>query len=330
MAESLFVHFHQPLDENALAYLGADLSQDVKLTFGSDPSHDDQVKVLISGRPTAEEIDRFPHLEKLIIPWAGVPIETFALLEGWPGIEIHNLHHNAVEVAEYALMLLLAAAKNILPMDRALRQSDWRPRYTPGTALLLTGKTALILGYGHIGCVLAKYMKAFDMKILATRNSVDSQQLEDGVHVFPSSALASLLPEADFLVIALPHTPITEGLIGQHEFALLPREAIIINIGRGAIIEQAALFDALKERRIAGAGLDVWYNYPKDEDARAHTLPADHPFHELDNIVMSPHRAGGLNSDDTERLRMSHLSVLLNAASRGEQMPNRVDRMKGY
>lgn len=330
MAESLFVHFHRPPDENALAFLKAELSPNIKITYADDPSREGQVKVLVSGRPIAEELDRFPSLDHLIIPWAGVPIETFALLASRPGIEIHNLHHNAVPVAEYALMLMLAAAKSILPMDRALRKSDWRPRYASDTALLLTGKTALVLGYGHIGRVLAKYLKVFDMKILAIRNSVDSQQIEDNVDIHPSSALRGLLPEADFLVIALPHTPDTEGLIGQREITMLPRDAILVNIGRGAIIDQAALYDALKQRRIAGAGIDVWYNYPKNEDARAQTLPADHPFHELDNIVMSPHRAGGLNTNDTERLRMSHLVVLLNAAAHGEEMPNRVDRLKGY
>jgi phosphoglycerate dehydrogenase-like enzyme len=330
MAETLFVHIHRPPDENALDCLKADLSPSIQLTYGDDPRHESQVKVLVSGRSTAEEINRFPHLEKLIIPWAGVPIETFALLDGRPGIDIHNLHHNAVPVAEYTLMLMLAAAKNILPMDRALRQSDWRPRYAPDTALLLTGKTALILGFGHIGRALAKYLKAFDMKVLATRNSVNSQESRDDVTIYPSRALPDLLPVTDFLVIALPLTTATEGLIGQDELALLPRDAILVNIGRGAIIDQTALYNALKQCCIAGAGIDVWYNYPKDDDARAHTQPANHPFHELDNVVMSPHRAGGLNTDDTERLRMSHLSVLLNAAARGDEMPNRVDREKGY
>jgi len=330
MNNPLFVHFHQSPDENAFTCLQADLSSNVQLSFGDDPTSENQVHVLISGRPTAEEINRFPHLEKLIIPWAGVPMETFALLEGKPGIDIHNLHHNAVPVAEYALMLLMAAAKNILPMDHALRQFDWRPRYMPETAIMLTGKTALILGYGHIGRFLAKYLNAFEMKIFATRNSIRSQQVEDGVEIHPSSNLHSLLPQAEFLIIALPHTPATEGLIGESELALLPQNAILVNIGRGAIIDQSALFDALKNHRIAGAGIDVWYNYPKDDNTRADTRPADHPFHELDNIVMSPHRAGGLNTEDTERLRMSHLAVLLNAEARGEEMPNRVDPKKGY
>lgn len=120
MEDPLFVHFHRPPDENALDCLKVDLSPKIQFTTGDDPSHETQVKVLVSGRSTAEEIDRFLHLEKLIIPWAGVPMEILALLDGRPGVEIHNLHHNAVPVAEYALMLMLIAAKNLLPMDRAL------------------------------------------------------------------------------------------------------------------------------------------------------------------------------------------------------------------
>jgi phosphoglycerate dehydrogenase-like enzyme len=252
------------------------------------------------------------------------------MLKDNPGIEIHNLHHNAVPVAEYALMLMLAAAKNIIPMDSALRQSDWRPRYAADTARLLTGKTVLILGFGHIGRMLAKYLHSFDMRILATRNSIDFPQIEEGVEVHPAKDLHNLLPNAGFLVVALPLTSKTDGLIGKKELALLPGNAILVNVGRGGVIDQEALYDVLKHRRIAGAGIDVWYNYPRDKEDRSYTQPADFPFHELDNILMSPHRAGGLKTEDTERLRMSHLAVLLNAAARGEELPNRVDRKKGY
>lgn len=165
---------------------------------------------------------------------------------------------------------------------------------------------------------------------MATRNSEATFSTEDNVEIYPAKALPDLLPKTDYLVAALPHTPKTEGLLGKKELSMLPRDAIVVNIGRGAIINQSALFIALQTRSIAAAGIDVWYNYSKDEEARLHTQPADFPFYELDNIVMSPHRAGGLNTDDTERLRMTHLAVLLNAAAQGKEMPNRVNREKGY
>jgi phosphoglycerate dehydrogenase-like enzyme len=103
---------------------------------------------------------------------------------------------------------------------------------------------------------------------------------------------------------------------------------VLINIARGPIVDEAALYNALRGGSLYGAGLDVWYNYPADEQSRSHTAPSYHPFHELDNVVMSPHRAGG--SDETERLRMAHLAELLNAAARGEPMPNRVNLQAGY
>ena len=330
MTTTLHVHIQRLPEEKELTFLIKDLDPNIRLSFADDPSQNENVSILVSGRPKREEIDRYGQLGRLIIPWAGVPRETLDLLSDKPQIAIHNLHHNAVPVAEYALALMLAAAKNLTPMDRALRQSDWRPRYAPGTALLLGSRSALILGFGHIGRVLAGLLRSFNMQVMATRNTIDSLYSEEGVDVYPSSALPDLLPQTNFLIIALPHTPQTDGLIGQEELSLLPGNAIVVNIGRGAVVDQGALYESLKNHAIAGAGIDVWYNYPRDEAARASTPPADFPFHELDNIVMSPHRAGGLNSDDTERLRMSHLTDLLNAAARGEEMPNRVDPRKGY
>ena len=109
---------------------------------------------------------------------------------------------------------------------------------------------------------------------------------------------------------------------------MLPPGAELVNVGRGPIVDEAALYNALRNGTLHAAGLDVWYNYPADEAGRSHTLPSAYPFHELENVVMSPHRAG--HSSETETLRMGHLMVLLNAAARGEPMPNRLDVRVGY
>ena len=103
---------------------------------------------------------------------------------------------------------------------------------------------------------------------------------------------------------------------------------MLVNIGRGLIVDQAALYAALRDGRLHSAGLDVWYNYPEDKEARSNTSPADFPFHELDNVVMSPHR--GSDTPATEAARMPHLARLLNAAARGEPIPNRLDLIAGY
>jgi phosphoglycerate dehydrogenase-like enzyme len=249
---------------------------------------------------------------------------------GFPHISVHNLHHNALPVAEHAIALLLAAAKMIIPMDRSLRAHDWTLRYQPNPSILLDGKTALILGYGVIGRKVAQLCQGLGMKILAIRRQAGQARVESptGIEEAPPEALSNLLPRANVLIICLPHTLDTTGLIGAQQLALLPPHALLINVGRGPIVDEAALYHALRDGALRAAGLDVWYNYPADKASRSHRPPSAYPFHELDNVVMSPHRAGG--STETEELRMAHLAELLNTAARGEPVPNKVDLEAGY
>ncbi len=331
MPENLSVHLQQPLrTAEATAELHRRLDAGVRLTVGPELPMPATYRILVAGRPERHELTASPHLQALIVPWAGIPESTLRLMREFPQVAVHNLHHNALPVAEFALALLLAAAKRLVPMDQALRQHDWRPRYEPNPSLLLEGKTALILGYGAIGRKLAAVCRGLGMEVIAIRRQAAAKGPEQpsGVRVAPLQDLQHLLPQADVLLICLPHTPETEGLIGAQELALLPTEAVLVNIGRGPIVDEAALYHALRDGRLHAAGLDVWYNYPGDAEARAHTPPSAYPFHQLSNVVLSPHRAGG--STETERLRVIHLARLLNAAARGEPLPNRVDLEAGY
>lgn len=311
-----------------LGFLRELLDPQIDLTCGPGRPEPAQYQILIAGRPEQADLTASPALEALVIPWAGLPLQTRELVTAFPTIAVHNLHHNAAPVAELVLTLLLGAAKFLLPFDRALRQADWTPRYTPTPAALLTGKTALILGYGAIGQRVARVCRALEMEVLATRRSVDVPVREANAEVYPATALPDLLPRADALLITLPLTPATEGLIGAPELALLPAGAVVVNVGRGEIVDQEALYQTLKEGQLRAAGIDVWYHYPGDEESRTRTPPADYPFHTLDNVVMSPHRGGA--TDESNRLRMVHLARLLNAAARGEPLPDRVDVGAGY
>ena len=324
---TLNVHFDRPLTAEEAENLLPRLSSDIKLTDGSElPESSD---ILISGRPTREQLAATPHLRDLIIPWAGLPNETRDLLPDFPAISVHNLHHNAAPVAELALMLLLAAAKFTLRYDNALRRNDWRIRYERSTpTVLLDGKTALILGYGAIGRRVAVVCRALGMTTLATRRQLNAPQMDADTMVHPASALRDLLPQADALIICLPHTPATDGLLGAAELALLPSHSVLVNIGRGRIVDERALYEALRDGRLRAAGLDVWYSYPPDEAARADWPPSAYPFHELDNVIMSPHRGGA--ADETARLRMTALAGMLNAAVAGREMGNLVDVDAGY
>ena len=131
-----------------------------------------------------------------------------------------------------------------------------------------------------------------------------------------------------WLIIALPLTAETEGLIGKAELAMLPAEAIVVNVGRGPVIDEEALFEALQSQQLLGAGLDVWYQYPQRIEDRVGTPPSRFPFHTLDNVIMSPHRAGFLSA--AEGNRVVELAHLLTAAAHGQPIPSAVDKELGY
>lgn len=305
------------------------LSPNIRLTFGPDIPAD--CEILVAGRPEREQLQASTNLRALIIPWAGLPPTTRLMMQDFPGIAVHNIHHNTIPVSEMAIALFLAASKSLLPIDRAFRRHDWTARYHPShSSMFIANSTALILGYGAIGRYTARLCHGLGMNVQAIKRHLTAQdaQVAEDISLFPPDALHQLLPQSDVLIISVPQTPETEGMIGAQELALLPSHTILINISRGPIVDEAALYHALLNKTIAAAGLDVWYNYPQDDDAAAHTAPSIYPFHELDNVVMSPHRAA--HTTENERLRMAHLAALLNEAAAGQPMSNQVDLQSGY
>ncbi len=323
----LRVHILREPDPGPLALLHSRLAPDVRVTVGDQPPEPADYQILVAGRPERQHITSSSNLRAVIVPWAGLPPATRALLLDFPRIAVHNLHHNAPAAAEMAVTLMLAAAKSIVPADRALRENDWSPRYGSGPAMLVAGKTALILGYGAIGQRVGRLCRGLGMDVIATRRRTSAAGLQN---VYPPEALVSLLPRADFLIVCLPLTSETEGLIGQRHLNLLPTQAVLVNVGRGGVLDEGALYRALRDGVLYAAGLDVWYNYPTSRDDPSGTPPSAYPFAELDNVVMSPHRAGAGGAEAVELRRMAGLAALLNAAARGQEMPNRVDLEAGY
>jgi phosphoglycerate dehydrogenase-like enzyme len=248
----------------------------------------------------------------------------------FPHISVHNLHHNAGPTAEMAFTLLLAASKFIIPMDRSLRVHDWTPRYEPNPSVQLAGKTALILGYGAIGQRVATMCRGIGMRVKAIRKFPEKTTSDCPDEIFSPDSLHQLLPEITALILCLPFTEETKGIIGEKELSLISSKTILVNVGRGLTVDEEALFHALKNGNLHAAGLDVWYNYPKEKDLRKNTPPSEYAYHELDNVVMSPHRAGALGETESEQMRMEELAKLLNAVARREQLLNRVDVKLGY
>jgi phosphoglycerate dehydrogenase-like enzyme len=309
------------------AELEAALDPTVELAVGEARPDPAAYEVLVSGRPSAEDLDASPDLRMLVIPWAGLPTSTAGLLRARRRLAVHNLHHNAPATAEMAVGLLLAAARKIVPADRALRRGDWRIRYDTDGGLRLVGRRALVLGYGAIGRRVARTLLAFDVDVTAVRRKPSSGG-EAGVRLVGPDALDARLPTAEVLVVCLPSTEATRRLLDAKRIGMLPRNSLLVNVARGDIVDEDALFEALQTGRLAGAGLDVWWKYPESDEARSDTLPSTRPFHELDNVVLSPHRAG--HGEGTERARAAALAHALNAAAAGREVPHRVDLDLGY
>ena len=328
-AALLRVHILHPPPADALSHLLELLDPVIHVKSGPDSLSAD-TDVLVHGRPSAEQLATCPGLKALIIPYAGVPAETRNLLmEAHPTLPVYNLHHNAAAASELALALLFAAAKTLIPVDRRFREHDWRSRYDGAPTMLLDGKTAIILGFGAIGSRIATACHALGMNVHAVRKHVDPTSTSS-IQLHSLDELPNLLPLADVFFIALPLTAETEGLIGAAAIENLPPSCVLVNIARGAIVDEGALYLALKEQRIAAAGIDVWYHYPSTAESRANTPPSRYPFHELDNVVMSPHRGGAFRLEELERRRMADLADTLNAIARSEAIPHRVDIRAGY
>jgi glyoxylate reductase len=217
--------------------------------------------------------------------------------------------------ADTAMMLILAVARRLTEAERLLREggwTSWTPKMMAGTDV--HGKNLGIYGLGGIGEAVIRRALGFGMGIYY-HNRTRRPELEKRYGITYSGSLDALLQEVDFLTIHVPLTEETRHRIGARELSLMKRSAFLINTSRGAVVDEAALVEALKERRIAGAGLDVFETEP---------MKAGNPLLSLDNVVLTPH----IGSASTEtRTAMAVLAAKnLAAALRGEVPPNLVNK----
>jgi len=200
----------------------------------------------------------------------------------------------AVPIAQTAITGLLMLARNFPRWLNAQHERRWDPMRTPDFPRDLVGQTALVLGLGSIGAEIARLAQALGLKVIGVRRS--PQRPGDPVdELHPPQQLASLLPRADWLIIASPLTDDTRGLLNAGMLARLPQGARIINIARGEIIDETALIAALREQRLGGAYLDVFEKEP---------LAADSPLWDLPNVLISPHNSAAAQGNDERVYQM--------------------------
>jgi phosphoglycerate dehydrogenase-like enzyme len=232
------------------------------------------------------------RLKLVQVPGAGLDrIDRGALPAG---TVLANVYGHETGIAEYVMGAMLTLTRGFARLDAALRRGIWESQWavgatTPAPWPELAGKTLGILGYGRIGQCVARRARAFDMQVCAIRRDVERSAGDELALLGGLPMLDEVLRRSDYLVITLPATPATLGLIGERELGAMKRTVVLVNVSRAAIVDEHALYRALAERTIAGAALDVWYRYPTGAGA---TLPATAPFHELPNVLMTPHVSG--------------------------------------
>jgi phosphoglycerate dehydrogenase-like enzyme len=303
-----------------------------------DPTSADysRTDVLYAGAPP-RDLSRVPNLKWVQLHMAGVdglaehPLYAQSAI---PLVTASGVH--AATIAEYAITVLLALAHRVPRMVEWQARGTWPPdeqRWPLFVPSEVRGATLGVVGYGSIGRELARVAKAaFAMKVLACKR--DPSQRTDAGYALPGTGdperllpdawlgpdgLPDLLARSDVVVLCAPLTARTRRLNGARELALMKPSAYLINVGRGASVDETALAEALQARRIAGAGVDVFAQEPP---------PAGHPLYALDNVIVSPHVSGFLPSYDDKCTDL--FAENLRRYLAGAPLLNLVDRARGY
>jgi phosphoglycerate dehydrogenase-like enzyme len=220
-------------------------------------------------------------------------------------------------LGEFTLAAILYFAKDFRRMIRNQMAGQW----DPFDVLPISGQTVGIVGYGDIGRAVASRVRAMGMNVLAVKRHAPTQNNPDpfAQRIYSPDQRLAMLPQCDYVVVAAPLNAETVGLISEPEFAAMKPTAVIINVGRGPIIDERAMINALSQRKIKGAALDVFDEEP---------LPANHPFYKLENVLLSPHCAD--HTPDWLDNAMRFFLAQFERFRQGDPLLNVVDKKLGY
>lgn len=271
--------------------------------------------VLVSTRLSAEEAARLEACRLLQTPSAG--LDGLALSALPKGCTACNVFEHEIPVAEYAIFAVLEHVLELEALPSRLDAQSWpavladRPFH--GEA---SGRTMALVGFGHIGRMIATRARALGMRIIAVTRR--GQPDPDADRSLPVARLREVLPETDVLVLCCPLDEATRGLIDAAELAAMKPSALLVNVARAEIVEEQALFEALRDRHIARAAVDVWYRYPKPGEADC--PPSRFPFHNLPNLRATPHVAGW--TEGLMQRRYAFIADNIRRLERGERLEN--------
>ena len=230
------------------------------------------------------------NLKLIQVPWTGMDNFDFDSVKDCT-VPICNTHSNADSVAELGVTIVLDLLKKAAYHDRKMRTGNWNRDQQPLDlkSKMLNRQTVCVLGFGNIGSRIGKLIAAFGAKVIA----VDDRAAADSVvsEVYPNDMIDAAISKADVVICTLPLTGDTKGLIDDKKFNVMKEGVIFVNMSRAAIVDEESAWKALKSGKLGAFGSDVWWNAPKRGESQSYPS-AKYEFWKLENVLMSPHRAG--------------------------------------
>ncbi|MFW9827224.1 MAG: NAD(P)-dependent oxidoreductase [Candidatus Thorarchaeota archaeon] len=285
-----------------------------------------EIDILIGPRIENNELELFKNLKMHQTFATGLEDFNFNFYKN-NNILLCNTHTHSKIIAEYGFALLLSLAKELVVNDQLLREGNWN--YTRFPSITLFRKTILFLGYGNIAKILKKLCIPLEMNFIAVKRTKKCD--DPDIEIFLPEEKLTAIKKADIIINCLPQTEKTVDFISFNEFQAMKSNTIIINVGRGITINEEALYIALKDKKIRGAGIDVWYNYPEvrggEKQEPFPCYPSKFPFHELENVLMTAHRAW---QSDALMNDVKPFLYNVNRFIRGEKPENIVNLEEGY
>lgn len=279
-----------------------------------------QAEVVLTGMLSPEQFAAAKNLKWIQVPYAGVNnlLKVDGIVDS-PVILTNGAGVMAPGLADQIMGYIISFSRHLYEQFKFQQRKEWGRLGGPKHPMReLAGQTLGIIGYGKIGSELAKRAKGFGMRVIATKHRIEGDYPELDV-VLPDNELNRLLAESDFVVVCAPLTPETEGMIGRAQFEQMKPGAYFINIARGQLVKEDEMIEILREKRIAGAALDVFEKEP---------LPADSPIWDLDNVIITPHSSGNFEGFMVRAVAL--FAGNLRRYLSGQPLVNVVDKRRGY
>jgi len=245
---------------------------------------------LVAGKISPEVLQGVKNLKIVFAPMAGVDGLPLDFIKEHQ-IRVSNVHGNAPYVAERAIGLALSFYGNIIDYHNDMKNLKWHGLWGKGslddTWDSIQGRTCVVVGTGGIGQCIARYLKVFDCRVIGFKKRPVIGNIEFFDEIILD--LNEALDKSELVFVTLPLTQQTRGMFSAEILATM-KGKFLVNVGRGGVVHEEGLYQALKNGVLKGAAIDTWYNYPEEDEV--HANPSKYPIHELPNVILSPHTAG--------------------------------------